>query len=109
MNGTFSDLTTDTLYYDVFKMPWDLQRTTFAYMDAVDQLTGSSLKKMFLKAHDENGDGVVTYEEFGKKGAYGPLLFAELTDEEKRRILGLNAMEIMERVNPNYRKWKEKK
>jgi hypothetical protein len=74
-NGKFSDLTTDTLYYDVFKLPWDLQRTAFAYMESVDQLTGSSLKETFLKAHDENGDGVVTYEEFGKKGAYGPLLF----------------------------------
>jgi len=75
LNGNFSHITTNTLYYDVFKVPWDLQKTAFAYMEAVDQLTGSTLKEKFLKAHDEDGDGIVTYEEFGKKGAYGPLLF----------------------------------
>jgi len=41
--------------------------------------------------------------------AFGPLLYADLTDEEKRKILGLNAMKIMDRVNSNYRKWKEQR
>lgn len=74
--GIFSDLVTETLYYDMFKMPWDLQKTSFSYMEVIDQLTGSSLKKEFLEALDENGDGILDYEEFGKKGAWGALLYA---------------------------------
>ncbi len=73
-DGAFSDLITDTTYYDVFKLPWDLQRTALGYFEAVDKLTGSSLKKEFLEAFDENGDGIVAYEEFGKKGVWGSLL-----------------------------------
>jgi hypothetical protein len=68
-NNTFKDLITQTIYFDLYKMPWDLQETAFSYMEAVDQLEGSSLKKEFLDAFDENGDGIVAYEEFGKKGA----------------------------------------
>lgn len=41
--------------------------------------------------------------------ALGPVLFAELTDEEKRQILGINAMMIMDRVNTNYRRWKQER
>ena len=69
--GVFSDVITNNLYFDVFKFPWDLQKTAFSYFDAVDTLTGSSLKKEFLEAFDEDGDGVVTYEEYGKKGMWG--------------------------------------
>ena len=72
--GLFSDLITKTLYFDAYKMPWDLQKTAFHYLAAVDQLAGSSLQKEFLEAFDEDGDGTVTYEEFGKKGVFGPLL-----------------------------------
>lgn len=75
VDGGFSDLVTNALYFDVFKMPWDMQRTALGYMEAVDRLTGSSLLKAFLEAFDEDGDGIVTYEEFGKKGRFGPLLF----------------------------------
>lgn len=75
VDGTFSDLVTETLYFDTVKMPWDMQLTTFNYLESVDQLTGSSLKKEFLEAFDEDGDGVVTYEEFGRKGIFGPPLF----------------------------------
>jgi len=64
----FVDLVTRTLYYDAYKMPWDLQLTSFSYLEAVDKLVGSSLKKEFLEAFDENGDGVVGYEEFGRNG-----------------------------------------
>ena len=71
-DGVFSDVITSTLYFDVYKLPWDLQKTAFSYFDAVDKLTGSSLKKEFLEAFDEDGDGIVTYEEFGKKGLWGP-------------------------------------
>lgn len=76
-DGTFSDQITGTLYFDAYKMPWDMQETFFKYLEAVDKLTGSALKKEFLEAFDENGDGVVSYEEFGKKGIMGPLLVLE--------------------------------
>ncbi|MCX5919450.1 MAG: DUF362 domain-containing protein [Deltaproteobacteria bacterium] len=69
--GVFSDVITSTLYFDVFKFPWDLQKTAFSYFDAVDTLTGSSLKKEFLEAFDEDGDGIITYEEYGEKGIWG--------------------------------------
>jgi len=65
-NGTFTDLITKSLYFDVFKVPWDLQQTALHYFSAVDELSGSSLKKSFLEAFDETGDGIVTYDEFGK-------------------------------------------
>ena len=50
-------------------MPWDMQTTFFAYLEAVDQLEKTSLKKKFLDAFDENGDGTVSYEEYGKREA----------------------------------------
>ncbi|MBW2060282.1 MAG: DUF362 domain-containing protein [Deltaproteobacteria bacterium] len=71
-NRTFSSIITTALYTAAFKIPWDMQRTFFGYLEAVDQLAGSSLKKEFLDAFDEDGDGIVTYEEKGKKGIYGP-------------------------------------
>lgn len=73
-DGTFSDLVTKTLYFDIFKFPWDMQKTAFNYMEASDILGGTSFKEEFLKAFDEDGDGVVTYEEFGKKGVHGVFL-----------------------------------
>jgi len=73
-HGTFSDLVTKTLYFDVLKLPWDLQQTAFNYLTAVDELAGSSLNREFLEAFDENGDGIITYEEFGKKGFTGAQL-----------------------------------
>ncbi len=66
--GTFSDVVTQTMYFDMLKLPWDLQQTAFKYLEAVDKLAGSSLKNEFLEALDENGDGVVSYEDFGKNG-----------------------------------------
>jgi hypothetical protein len=70
----FSDLVTGTLFFDFFKLPWDLQKTTFGYLAAVDELTGSTLREEFLAAFDEDGDGIVTYEEFGRTGVTGPML-----------------------------------
>ena len=37
----------------------------------------------------------------------GPVLYANLPDQEKRLILGLNARKIMDRVNRNTRLWRE--
>jgi hypothetical protein len=67
-DGAFEDLVTKSLFYGIFKVPWDLQKTTLSYMAAVDQLEGASLRKDFLEAFDEDGDGVVRYGEYGKKG-----------------------------------------
>ena len=74
-DGFFTDIHTKHMYWDIYKMPWDLQKTFFAYLDAVDKLEGTSLKAEFLQAFDETGDGIVTYEENGKKGIFGPALF----------------------------------
>ena len=70
--GRFEEIVTKSFYSDTYKMPWDLQKTFFGYMDAVDTLEGTSRKRTFLDAFDESGDGTVTYEEYGKKGLYGP-------------------------------------
>jgi hypothetical protein len=71
----FKEIVTKALYADSHKMPWDMQRTFFAYLDAVDQLQGTSLKRCFLDTYDEDGNGIVTYEEYGKKGLYGTSMF----------------------------------
>jgi len=71
---TFSDLVTKTLYFDAYKIPWDMQKTIFHYFEAVDKLVGSSLKKEFMETFDEDADGIVTYEEFGKKGIFGAFM-----------------------------------
>ena len=68
----FREIITSALYSDTYKMPWDLQKTFFGWLDAVDAVEGSSLKKTFLETFDETGDGNVTYEEYGKKGLYEP-------------------------------------
>lgn len=75
-NGQFADLVTETLFFDMFKVPWDLQKTSLSYLDAVDNLTGTSLKTEFLSELDENSDGILTYEELGKKGAWSAVLHA---------------------------------
>ncbi len=49
-NGAFIDVITKALYYGLYKFAWDMQKTAMAYLSAVDQLTGASLKKEFLDA-----------------------------------------------------------
>ncbi|MBW2365486.1 MAG: hypothetical protein JRF25_10580, partial [Deltaproteobacteria bacterium] len=63
-----------TLFYDTFSVPWDLQRTTFAYLEAVEKMEGRNIRQKFLEDFDETGNGIVTYEEFGKKGIFGVYL-----------------------------------
>ena len=70
----FIDLVTANLYYDVYKLPWDMQKTSFGYFDCVDRLTGTTLKQDFLDAFDEDHDGIVTYDDGGKKGMTGLML-----------------------------------
>jgi hypothetical protein len=73
-NGEFSDLITETIYYDTFKFPWDMQKTTFNYLEASDKLAGTSIKKEFLDAFDDNKEGILTYKSSGKKGIWGTIL-----------------------------------
>ncbi len=65
---SFSELATSTLYTDISKPLWDLQATVLAYAEANDALTGSAYRREFLEAFDENGDGLIDYEEMGKTG-----------------------------------------
>lgn len=74
-DDSFNEIYTRSLYWDIYKMPWDLQKTFFAYLEAADELEHQQYKKTFLEAFDETGDGTVTYEEFGKKGVHGPAMF----------------------------------
>jgi len=74
--GAFVDVVTETLFYDTFSFPWNMQKTALSYMEASDRLTGTSHKAEFLKAFDEDGDGVVTYDDFGKKGLFSFYLHA---------------------------------
>lgn len=64
----FSELLTGTLYYGRSKILWDLQRTVLCYFEANDKLTGSSFYKQTMDAFDENKDGIIDYDEGGKKG-----------------------------------------
>ncbi|MBW1709224.1 MAG: DUF362 domain-containing protein [Deltaproteobacteria bacterium] len=73
-DGAFADLITERLFFDTFSFPWDLQKTTFNYLEITDKLAGTSVKKEFLETFDENGDGTLTYEEFGKKGIFSVFL-----------------------------------
>ena len=72
--GEFTDLITGTMYYDMFKFPWDMQKSTFSYLEASDALAGTSIKKELLDAFDDDGDEILTYKCFGKKGIWGTLL-----------------------------------
>jgi hypothetical protein len=73
VNGSrFDEIVTKELYFDVFKFPWDMQQTFLNYLDAIDRLEKrSERKKVFLADFDEDGDGSISYEEFGKKGHSG--------------------------------------
>jgi len=51
-----------------------MQKTFLGYLESIDRRTGSTLQEEFLAVYDENRDGVVTYEEYGKKGISGAYL-----------------------------------
>jgi hypothetical protein len=73
-DGVFSELITSVMYFDVLKLPWDLQKTVIGYLESVDNLTGSELKQTFFETFDENGNGIVEYEEGGTNGNSGAIL-----------------------------------
>jgi hypothetical protein len=76
----FTELLTGEMYYAHTKPLWDLQATSLAYAEAVDGLTGSAYKQTFLDAFDENGDGVIDYDETGSKGSQNFKLMANGCD-----------------------------
>jgi hypothetical protein len=61
-NGMFTELLTKEMYFAATKPLLDLQATTLAYARANDAITGSSYTQ-FLWSFDENGDGVMDYDE----------------------------------------------
>ena len=69
--NVFSELLTDQMYFAMLKPLYDLQATTLAYAEANDSLTGSNYKQAAFDAFDENGDGVIDYDEKGKTGFIG--------------------------------------
>jgi hypothetical protein len=65
-NAKFIELMTKTMYYNPLTILHDLQKTILSYAKAHDDLTDSSLFKEFMDRFDENGDGVIDYDEKGR-------------------------------------------
>lgn len=65
-HNNFTEMMTDTLYYNPNTIIHDLQFTVFSYLNALDTLFGSSLLRDYLEMFDENGDGIIDYAEMGK-------------------------------------------
>ncbi|MGA7577791.1 MAG: DUF362 domain-containing protein [Desulfobaccales bacterium] len=76
-NRQFLELMTKTMYFNVGCLIWDMQKTILSYAQAHDDLTGSSLFKEFMDSFDENNDGVIDYDENGRRG-YWTALFSIL-------------------------------
>ena len=70
----FLELITPQFYHNPSKLLWDLQSTVLNYAKANDSLTGSSYHQELLDAFDENGDGVIDYDEMGKKGVWHTMM-----------------------------------
>lgn len=94
-DGAFSELMTTTMYYNPTCMLWDMQKTLLSYVQAHDTLTGSSLYQEFMTGFDENGDGIIDYDENGRKGFWTPgfailsqALQIQLTDTEAGLLRG---------------------
>ena len=79
-DGRFFELMTKTMYYNPGTILHDLQKTILSYAEAHDDLTGSSLLKELMDIFDENNDGIIDYDEKGRKGSdtaqFAPLAHA---------------------------------
>jgi hypothetical protein len=71
-DGNFVELMTETMYYNLSCMLYGMQKTILSYVEANDRLTGSSILKEFMDAFDENRDGIIDYDEYGRKGLWTP-------------------------------------
>jgi len=72
--GEFSELMTAEFYRNPTKLLWDCQRMVLSYFEANDKLTGSNYRQEIMAAFDENGDGVIDYDEMGRKGFWQAML-----------------------------------
>lgn len=79
-DNRFVELMTKTMYYNPGTILHDLQETILSYAKANDELTGSSLLKEFMDSFDENHDGIIDYDEKGRRGCetaqFGKLAYA---------------------------------
>ena len=73
-NRQFLELMTKTMYFNLGCLLWDMQKTILSYAQAHDDLTGSSLFKEFMDSFDENNDGVIDYDENGRKGYWNAVI-----------------------------------
>jgi hypothetical protein len=76
-NRQFLELVTTTMYFNLGCLIWDMQKTILSYAQAHDDLTGSSVYKEFMDSFDENNDGMIDYDEHGRRG-YWSALFSYL-------------------------------
>jgi len=72
-NRQFLELMTKTRYFNLGCLIWDMQETILSYARAHDDLTGSSLFKEFMDTFDENNDGVIDYDENGRRGYWNAI------------------------------------
>lgn len=91
----FIELMTGTMYYNPTCMLWDMQETLLSYAKAHDELMGSSIYNEFMDGFDENQDGIIDYDENGRKGFWTPGfsilsygLHLQLTDENFGSLKG---------------------
>jgi len=89
-HGQFLELTTKTMYFNLSCLLWDLQKTILSYAKAHDDLTGSTLFKEFMDTFDENNDGIIDYDEMGRKGFWNtaPYIQVHGTDIEQYEEYG---------------------
>ncbi len=72
--GEFHELRTGEFYHGPGKLLWDCQRTVLSYLQANDQLTGSTYYRETMSEFDEDGDGVIGYDEKGRNGLWHTIL-----------------------------------
>jgi hypothetical protein len=67
-DGKFVELITKTMYYNPLTFLHDMQKTVLSYAKASDELNGTSYYRELMETFDENGDGVIDYDEKGRGG-----------------------------------------
>jgi len=67
-NGRFHELMTQTMYYNPLTFLHDMQKTVLSYARASDERTGTAFYRELMETFDENGDGVIDYDEKGRGG-----------------------------------------
>lgn len=73
-DGKFYEVMTSEFYHNPNKLLWDCQRTVLSYLQADDKLTGSDFYHQVMSAFDEDGDGIITYDEMGQNGFWHTIL-----------------------------------